>query len=1250
MRKFINNKASQATPARKAVCLLTAAALVATMGFGTALAAGGSGDGAALEVSDKATQAEEEDAVQSPATSEQAEAVASTTDEAAVSASSAAEKPQRRGVSQLSDAQVGSIVWIKSGSTVYKSTSDSKGRSVILSYKIQVTNIETVGDTTWYKFDFVDLGNVFLPGYHYVKVQDTSATEPSDSSSADISASCGPNVSLALSGAPNGSQAEVKTLAPRDYSSEAFDEIGSHKVAFAVDISIKDVNGQEWQPNDGEGVAVSLDADKLGLKNGEKIGILHEHDGQLTNLGVYAVAGGKLTFETDGFSNFYGYTVDFEYDGTWHSIGGGSDIYLSELFAALGIEKSPDDVTSVAASDPDLLSVGQVIADGYTGETTWMVHSVKAFDTEELLTISFKDGSVLKINVYDANYISLSDDMSIGNGEVIGACSVTSNETIKLDGKATVKGTISVTNGAILTIEGKGTLERDASFTDKMFYVADGGKLVIKGSSEGSEGSEGNIVIDGGATWEIKDVSNSTRKTLTVTKGEKTTSAAIYVGYAGGKSANKAATKGTVELENVTMQNLYSGSASGSQAPAIHVTGDSGDEVDGLHSTVVMNCVTVKNCATLSGQSITLFNDCDATLTNCTYKDNYSGGTYAGAIKAGGPGYFSQLTMKGCTATGNYSAGWGGVVLWAANNKCGNEESKATIDTCDLSKNTARWLGGALSNEAVMEVKGTTIKGNIAMAGGGIATFPFTLTKDGDGGDNACGLTLGVNNEIEGNIAYASDDFTPYSKQDKEGVDGDDVKPIANKITYTGGGGGVWCYMNKDKWTCSLKIGNGNEILSNVSNNVGGGVYVDKVAGLTTTLSITGATIKENKAVNGGGIAVKDAEVEVSSGKVDSNNASGNGGGIYVASGASSASPTGKVTVLGEGSVSKNIAKNGGGIYVDFGVVEAKGGFVTYNTATGTYDGSTTKVDGSSSGLQGVGGGVFLKKGSFSLEGSNIGIYSNVASVAANDVYASGTETTLEVPDVKTMDLSGISGTKPTGWYADYMKTDLKYPEDVIGKGNPGRYAANAEGNVEVGYEDVLSKSKNRGAFYCLTLGIPHPGYGDLTITKKLLDGSEKPCEAIEDQTFVFEVTGKTAKDQDYSLTVALVVPAGKSCASVTVPHVPDGTYIVSEKSDWSWRYEQVGQVCYEPLKDSNDVADGDSSADNGLTYGAITVGALSPNWTAAVTNKLTNDKWLSGDCYCENWWKGLQEIAHAGGPEPIVSAGEGESSAVSEN
>lgn len=75
-------------------------------------------------------------------------------------------------------------------------------------------------------------------------------------------------------------------------------------VVAALDISIKNADGTEWQPKSGETVSVTLEASKIGLKNGDEFVVYHLHNGEVRVLGSYEVVDDTVSFDVDGFSKF----------------------------------------------------------------------------------------------------------------------------------------------------------------------------------------------------------------------------------------------------------------------------------------------------------------------------------------------------------------------------------------------------------------------------------------------------------------------------------------------------------------------------------------------------------------------------------------------------------------------------------------------------------------------------------------------------------------------------------------------------------------------------------------------------------------------------------------------------------------------------------------------------------------------------------------------------------------------------------
>ena len=200
----------------------------------------------------------------------------------------------------------------------------------------------------------------------------------------------------------------------------------------ALDVTLVDGEGRVWQP---EQLGVTVRIGGFDVSESDRYGMVHVLDDAAAiaasgsavalydelvastmteaSLAAQAATGeeGAVYFEdagaeatdeglsadVDSLSTFIAYTVDFHNGDLVFSIPGESSILLSEVFANLGYDYDVADVASVSFSDPTLLSVEAVEGD-------WLLTSLEPFDTDETLTIVFKDGSELAIWVTDRKF------------------------------------------------------------------------------------------------------------------------------------------------------------------------------------------------------------------------------------------------------------------------------------------------------------------------------------------------------------------------------------------------------------------------------------------------------------------------------------------------------------------------------------------------------------------------------------------------------------------------------------------------------------------------------------------------------------------------------------------------------------------------------------------------------------------------------------------------------------------------------
>lgn len=121
------------------------------------------------------------------------------------------------------------------------------------------------------------------------------------------------------------------------------------------------------------------------------------------------------------------------------------------------------------------------------------------------------------------------------------------------------------------------------------------------------------------------------------------------------------------------------------------------------------------------------------------------------------------------------------------------------------------------------------------------------------------------------------------------------------------------------------------------------------------------------------------------------------------------------------------------------------------------------------------------------------------------------------------------------------------------------------------------------------------PLYGKITIEKSGISELDNNG-TTETQSSVFHVEGTSTTGVYLSMDVVIVGNGEK-----TIIHVPVGTYKVTELTDWTWRYDEQDE------KDANVESD--------------------KTTTVKFENKRNEDKWLSGDCYAENWWGGTNGV-----------------------
>ena len=292
----------------------------------------------------------------------------------------------------------------------------------------------------------------------------------------------------------------------------------------------------------------------------------------------------------------------------------------------------------------------------------------------------------------------------------------------------------------------------------------------------------------------------------------------------------------------------------------------------------------------------------------------------------------------------------GGAIYWKS------AKGSALLSGCTFTGNISTALGGAVYNTGTMTIESCTFKDNMSYGyGGAIAVEPpYTATGyssiTSGGGQNKLKGSLTLDNAtlIQGNVA-AKDGGGIY------------FNAFASKIGSTA----------ITKYTMELTI-DGATIQNNTANN-GGGVAMNlDYAGNNYTNGITikaGSKIIGNTATNNGGAiwmnstdtcACKLSKGVTMSGGLLENNQAANGGAIYIEAG--NADVTTMNFVMSDGTVHHNTASaNGGAAYLGGGSLTVNSGTISQNTAT--EKGGVAYLD---AGTMTVNGGTITHNGTLS--------------------------------------------------------------------------------------------------------------------------------------------------------------------------------------------------------------------------------------------------------------------------------------------
>jgi len=313
-----------------------------------------------------------------------------------------------------------------------------------------------------------------------------------------------------------------------------------------------------------------------------------------------------------------------------------------------------------------------------------------------------------------------------------------------------------------------------------------------------------------------------------------------------------------------------------------------------------------------------------ATISNNTATQN--GGAIAMKLDYKAYEYQTGILIKaGSVITNNTAINGNGGAIWMS-----------STETCDCKENQGITMSGGL------------IENNTAVNGGAfyISTGKADVAMDFKLNGGTAQNNTATNN---GGAAYVSSGNFLMSGGNLGVTDNPNEAVLGGGVYVTGG-------------SAEIK---GGIVEGNTASSNGGGIYVN---GGNFSLNGEQALIQKNTAVNGAGVYLTGGKPELANGSMKENDASGNGGGIYIDQQIIKLNPIGVVNI------EENKAKqNGAGIYIG-GTNGKDAGFEVDITSTGRVVLQNNGDENTKNG-----GAVCINNGYFKMEKDNIDILSNQA-------------------------------------------------------------------------------------------------------------------------------------------------------------------------------------------------------------------------------------------------------------------------------
>ena len=611
---------------------------------------------------------------------------------------------------------------------------------------------------------------------------------------------------------------------------------------------------------------------------------------------------------------------------------------------------------------------------------------------------------------------------STKNGKTYWAQQTATTETVTLSGDVYLKGPIIIPNGVTLTIKRQpvatgieGNIHirpaedyvKHASYPTCLFYVAQGGKLVIQGQDINNSyislngNSAGYAILSpvdesGASLINTTDVRAARDKVVTNLENK------TYLDFVNG---GMICAVGTVDISYVRLYGMY---ATSGRAGAIYRPEQNSTTkyvygpIDIKHSRITNNRTSF-GAAIMINRQISTATDlnnntpesCRINLVDVDISSNYTMTNGDGGAIRSSPDVIGNMYLTQCKIYRNYTYGRGGAIYWNAR---ASNDTKLIISDTNIERNHSCKHGAGIMLEGSIQfnkiASRSFISGNVAESddadtdgdgygmGGGIYLRTSGILR-GSVTTPTINVNLGANVSIKNNKAYNGAGVALNLVSDSYFTSGTDVNINLSGLNVSGNiaahnGGGVYLLDNNKTLDVNIVLSKGSTIVANRAEVSGGGIYFEKGQSMTTpaVIKFNGGRVAKNRAKTGSGGGINVVGHDVTSDQdatgitVAANVSKTNGGGISL-EGSSMTISNGVIggaqPLTDEGVLDTEEAVDHG----DYGNKSETGGGVYVTNATFAINGGTIKNNKTTSLLNG-GGGVAAFKSTVTVSGGTV--------------------------------------------------------------------------------------------------------------------------------------------------------------------------------------------------------------------------------------------------------------------------------------